>query len=219
MTQRGVEENKVPVRPKPVLSNKSHNTSRVDKENISVNVSINNVSLAKADKPKEANKPPKPARISIMSLERIRYETEKRAAQAKNTSLMKNTLEPLTLQRKMKTKPLDTSRTRSHPYAKPQPQPTKASAPIKDDNWMEKQERGFVKWLNFVFSPFYEEDLVGSAAVMDTDAPLTYRDIANRRRDTVLRSDGQRLLSSGNHRQVLKVVEKVMTNGVVSTHN
>jgi hypothetical protein len=165
-------------------------------------------------------------RMSITSLEAV-YTKSK--TQLSTSILMKNTPTRDKFNGKVKNK---TNTTLHHPYQRP---PTRTShndstisssssntslfntskraphiRPQPDNTWMDKQERGFVKWLNFVFSPYYDdEDLLKTTTIMEGPAVLTYRELACQRRQTILRGDLVRLTNTEAHRGMMEKVTKV----------
>ncbi len=72
----------------------------------------------------------------------------------------------------------------------------------RNENWADKQEHGFVNWLNFIFSPYYDdEDPMKTTLLLeeasDKGTTMTYRELAYQRRQTLLRNDVVLLMKRG----------------------
>ena len=116
------------------------------------------------------------------------------------------------LNRKM-TKP-KTSSPSFHPYQKTNTSINSSRSTTSrqphDETSLEKQEKGFEKWLNFVFSPHYDDsDPLKATDVIAGPSAVSYRELASQRRQSLLRGDVVRLMNTEQHERMMSKVEVV----------
>lgn len=198
------------------------NTSSIANTTINTTINSTNTSLNTTTslKPKaQSTTPHEPRkRQSIMSFDSLYPQTKAQhiATPTSTSLLMKNTPTidkfNTSYSRKM-TKPKPSSPS-FHPYLKHNSSNTPRSLAARhhEETSLEKQEKGFEKWLNFVFSPYYDDDdPLKTTDVIAGPSLVSYRELACQRRQSLLRLDVVRLMNSEEHERMMGKVETVMS--------
>lgn len=186
--------------------NTPENTSHLNNTNVSFNTSFNTTintsttSINTSISRKPASKKERPHVTSVEAL-----FAKNKAAPA---NILKNTPTRESFKKlKSKTQPF-------HPYQRPNDSKSntslRANSLYEDHTWVEKQEKGFEKWLNFIFSPYYDdEDILKSTNIISGPGVLSYRELACQRRQSLLRLDLMKLMNTEEYKNMIPKMETV----------
>lgn len=187
------------------------NTSHIiNTSNVSLNTSFNTINTSTTTVNTPITRKPSSKRAERPTVTSVEALFAKNKA-APTTTILRSTPTRDNFNRKVKTnKPVTQP---YHPYQRPTDKANTSRStppPNEDHTWLEKQEAGFEKWLNFVFSPYYDdEDVLKTTNIISGAGALSYKELACQRRQSLLRLDVLKLMQTEDYKKMISKIDAV----------